>query len=61
MERMKTVTLSEGPRDSLVRKVDVPKCIDTVTSILGAQETFGLCPSPQLCSVEEFAMEVALG
>lgn len=51
----------EGPGDSLMRKVHEPKCTDTVTSILGAQETFGWCPSSQLCSVVEVAMEVALG
>lgn len=38
----------------------MPKDIYMVTSILGAQETFGLCPSSQLCSVVEVAMEVVL-
>lgn len=36
----------------------VPKGMDTMTSILGAQKTFGLYPTCSLCSVVEVAMEV---
>lgn len=56
-----TVTFSKDPWDSFMRKMHVAKCIDTATSILGAQETFGLCPSSYLCSAVEVAMDVALG
>ena len=61
MEGMGDYNFIQRPKRIFYEESAEPKCRDIVTSILGAQEAFGLCPNSQLCSVVEVAMEVALG